>query len=170
MTNKHIDVMFTQKKKKRYTEQEAYIKLSALCATCECCCQDIMKKMANWDMSDEEKNAVKEKLMKERFIDENRFARAFVRDKFRYNKWGKVRIAQELKMRNISSQDIDDGMEEIEEEDNLGMLRELIRKKKSSTKGKNAYEVKAKLYRYAMGKGFSYNDIAKVIGDIDDDV
>ena len=169
MTNEHIAIMFTQKKKKRYTEQEAYIKLSALCAKCECCCQDIMKKMANWDMSDEEKNAVKEKLMKERFIDENRFARAFVRDKFRYNKWGKVRIAQELKMRNISSQDIDDGMEEIEE-DNLDTLRELIRKKKSSTKGKNAYEVKAKLYRYAMGKGFSYNDIAKVIGDIDEDV
>lgn len=155
--------------KKRYTEQEAYTALSALCATCEYCRHDMMKKMSRWDMTDEEKDWVVEKLIGERFIDESRFARAFVRDKFRYNKWGKARITQELKMRGIAEMHIQEGLEEIEEEESLDLLRDLLEKKRPSVKGKNGYEVRAKLYRYAMGKGFAADDIAKVIGEIDCD-
>ena len=155
--------------KKRCTEQEAYTTLSALCATCKYCRHDMMKKMDRWEMSQQEKDSVVQRLMEERFIDEGRFARAFVRDKFRYNKWGRMRIELELKMRGISAAHIQEGMEEIEEADNLSMLRELIKKKRPGVKGNSEYEIRAKLYRYAMGKGFTADDIAKVIGDIDDD-
>lgn len=154
--------------KKRCTEQEAYTALSALCATCEYCRHDMMKKMNRWEMSQQEKESVVQRLTEERFIDESRFARAFVRDKFRYNKWGWVRIVLELKKRGISAAHIQEGMEEIEEADNLSMLRELIKKKRPGVKGSSEYEIRAKLYRYAMGKGFTSDDIAKVIGDIDD--
>ncbi len=154
--------------KKRYTKQEAYIKLSAMCAACEYCRHDMLKKMANWDISEEEKLQVLELLVAERFIDERRFARAFARDKFRYNKWGRVRIAQEMKMRGIASADIDAGLEEIEDNDNLSLLRELINKKRPTVKGKNDFEIKAKLFRYAIGKGFAAEDIAKVISMEDD--
>ncbi len=154
--------------KKRCTEQEAYTALAALCATCEYCRHDMMKKMDRWDMSQQEKDSVVRRLVEERFIDESRFARAFVRDKFRYNKWGRVRIELELKMRGIAAAHIQEALEEIEETDNLDMLRELIRKKRPGVKGSSEYEIRAKLYRYAMGKGFTAADIAKVIGDIDE--
>ena len=100
--------------------------------------------------------------------DEKRFAHAFVRDKFRYNRWGRVRISQELKMRHIDDNVIEDALEEIEEDDNLQTLREIIEKKRPSVKGKSEYEIRGKLIRFALGRGFSMSDAVKVIGDLDE--
>lgn len=156
------------KKKKQYTEQEAYTRLSALCAMGERCCYDMQKKMKNWELPEGAEERIVEKLVKERFIDEGRFARAFVRDKFRYNRWGRVRIQQELRLRQIPQKHIDEALEEIESDDNLSTLSEIIRKKRPSVKGKNEYEIKGKLIRFALGRGFSMEDITKVIGSIDE--
>lgn len=157
-----------EKKKKQYTEQEAYTRLSALCAMGERCCYDMQKKMKNWELPEGAEERIVEKLVKERFIDEGRFARAFVRDKFRYNRWGRVRIQQELRLRQIPQKHIDEALEEIESDDNLSTLSEIIRKKRPSVKGKNEYEIKGKLIRFALGRGFSMEDITKVIGSIDE--
>ena len=124
--------------------------------------------MRNWELPEGAEDRVIEKLVKEKFIDECRFSRAFVRDKFRYNRWGKIRIRQELKLRQISQKYIDEALKEIDSSDNLSTLSEIIRKKRPSVKGKNEYEIKAKLIRFALGRGFSMDDIAKVIGDIDE--
>ena len=158
-----------EKQKKKYTEQEAYTRLSALCAMGEHCCHDIQKKMNNWELPEGADVKIIEKLVKEKFIDENRFAHAFVRDKFRYNRWGKIRIQQELRLRQIPQKHIDEALEEIESDDNLSTLKEIIRKKRPSVKGRNKYEIKAKLIRFALGRGFSMDDITKVIGDVDDE-
>ena len=157
-----------EKKNKQYTEQEAYTRLSALCAMGERCCYDMQKKMKNWELPEGAEDRIVEKLVKERFIDEGRFARAFVRDKFRYNRWGRVRIQQELRLRQIPQKHIDEALEEIESDDNLSTLSEIIRKKRPSVKGKNEYEIKGKLIRFALGRGFSMEDITKVIGSIDE--
>ena len=157
-----------EKTKKQYTEQEAYTRLSALCAMGERCCYDMQKKMKNWELPEGAEDRIVEKLVKERFIDEGRFARAFVRDKFRYNRWGRVRIQQELRLRQIPQKHIDEALEEIESDDNLSTLSEIIRKKRPSVKGKNEYEIKGKLIRFALGRGFSMEDITKVIGSIDE--
>ena len=157
-----------EKKKKQYTEQEAYTRLSALCAMGERCCYDMQKKMKNWELPEGAEDRIVEKLVKERFIDEGRFARAFVKDKFRYNRWGRVRIQQELRLRQIPQKHIDEALEEIESDDNLSTLSEIIRKKRPSVKGKNEYEIKGKLIRFALGRGFSMEDITKVIGSIDE--
>ena len=158
-----------EKQKKKYTEQEAYARLSALCAMGERCCHDVLKKMNNWELPEGAEDRIIEKLVKERFVDEGRFARAFVRDKFRYNRWGKIRIQQELRLRQIPQKHIDDALEEIESDDNLSTLKEIIRKKRPSVKGKSEYEIKAKLIRFAIGRGFSMDDITKVIGDMDEE-
>ena len=158
-----------EKQKKKYTKQEAYTRLSALCAMGEHCCHDIQKKMNNWELPEGADVRIIEKLVKEKFIDENRFAHAFVRDKFRYNRWGKIRIQQELRLRQIPQKHIDEALEEIESDDNLSTLKEIIRKKRPSVKGRNEYEIKAKLIRFALGRGFSMDDITKVIGDVDDE-
>jgi regulatory protein len=157
-----------EKKKHIYTEQEAYQKLSALCAMSEQCCHDVMKKMKRWEVADEVAVRIVARLVKEKFIDEERFARAFVKDKFRYNHWGQVRIEQELKMRKIAPKHIEMGLEELKEEDSLGALREMIQKKRPTVKGKNEYEIRGKLIRFALGRGFAMDDIMKVVGSLDE--
>lgn len=149
-------------------EQEAYQRLSALCALSEQCCHDVMKKMKRWEVADEVAERIVARLIKEKFIDEERFARAFVKDKFRYNHWGQVRIEQELKMRKIAPKHIEMGLEELKEEDSLGALREMIQKKRPTVKGKNEYEIKGKLIRFALGRGFAMDDIMKVVGSLDE--
>jgi len=158
-----------EKKKHIYTEEEAYLKLSALCAVSEQCCHDMMQKMRRWELAEELAERVVARLVKERFIDEERYARAFVRDKFRYNHWGRVRIEQELKRKKIAQRHIDEALEEIDEKDNLKALREMIQKKRPSVKGKNEYEIKGKLIRFALGRGFQMDDIIKVVGNLEDE-
>lgn len=151
-------------KKHTYSEQEAYIKLSALCASAEYCEYDLRKKARNWDTP---LDSIISRLRQERFIDDSRYAHAFVRDKFRYNHWGRVRITQELKMRKISADIIEDALCEIPEEDNLDTLRRLIDTKRKSVKGKSEYEIRGKLIRFALGRGFQMDDIIKVVGEAD---
>lgn len=159
-----------EKKKRAYSEQEAYNKLSALCAMSELCCYDMQRKMRNWEMPEGARERVVEKLLKEHFIDEARYAHAFVRDKFRYNHWGKVRIQQELRLRNIAQLLIDDALQEnIPQEDNISTLKDLIEKKRPTVKGRSQYEIKGKLIRFAVSKGFSIDDVMKVVGDLDED-
>lgn len=157
-----------EKKKHIYTEEESYLKLSALCAVSEQCCHDMMQKMRRWGLAEELAEKVVSRLVKERFIDEGRYAKAFVRDKFRYNHWGRMRIEQELKKRKIAQRHIDEALEEIDEKDNLESLREMIRKKRPSVKGKNEYEIRGKLIRFALGRGFQMDDIIKVVGSLDE--
>ncbi|MGX8683077.1 MAG: regulatory protein RecX, partial [Bacteroidales bacterium] len=101
-----------ERKQHIYTEQEAYQKLSALCAMSEQCCHDMMRKMSRWQMDQEVAEKVVARLVKEGFINEERYARAFVRDKFRYNHWGEVKIKHELKLKGISQKHIEAGLEE----------------------------------------------------------
>lgn len=160
----------------RKTEQEAYQRLSALCVTAEYCLSDMRKKMARWDLTDKDgepaegaEERVLERLVRERFVDETRYAHAFVRDKSRYNRWGRIRIQAELKRRNIPERIIEDALSEIVDEENLDTLRTLIEHKRSSVKGRNAYEIRGKLIRFALSRGFAMDDIYKVLdADTDD--
>lgn len=159
--------MRMERKRKKYTEQEAYQRLSALCAMGEHCCYDVEKKMQQWELPAGADERIVARLVKERFIDEERYARAFVRDKFTYNHWGKVRLQHELKMRHIAQRHIDQALDTIEAEDTLAALEELIRKKRPSVKGKNPYEIHGKLIRFALGRGFSMDDILRVVGTVE---
>ena len=152
-----------------YTEQEAYTRLSALCAMGEQCCWDVERKMRRWELPAETIERVTRRLVEERFIDEERFAHAFVRDKFRYNHWGKVRIEQALRLRHIASRHIEEALREIEDTDHLDALRDIIEKKRPTVKGRNNYEIKGKLIRFALGRGFEMDEILKVVGNLDDE-
>lgn len=149
--------------------------MSYLCASAEYCKADILKKMSRWEIvgddeddENEDKQAairqrIIERLIADRFIDEERFAHAFVRDKFRYNRWGRNRIQQELKRRNIPQNTIEEALEEIPSEENLETLKHLISAKRPSVKGRSDYEINAKLIRFALGRGFRMDEILKVI-------
>lgn len=144
------------------SEEQAYQKLAALCAVSEQCVADIRRKMQRWTIIGDAEGII-DRLIKERFIDERRFARAFALDKFRYNHWGREMIRMEMKRRLISSADIDYGLSEIPEDEYEAALRHLIEAKRPTVKGKSEYEVKQKIIRYALGKGYEMDEILRII-------
>lgn len=149
--------------KRMISENDAMIRLTAKCAGAEYCRADIRKMMSRWELPEGVADKIIKRLQDERYIDEQRYAHAFVRDKFRYNHWGWIRIEQELKRRGIAQEYIDEAKEEISEDANLEALRKIIDTKRRTVKGKNEYEVNAKLFRFALSRGFSYEDIKEVI-------
>ena len=144
-------------------EKQAYLKLSALCARSEHCAYEMTEKMRRWQMSEEEQAAVIERLVKERFIDDERYARAFAADKIKYNKWGQRKVEQALFMKRIDGKIIDAVLAEIDDDTYLDILRPLISAKRRSTKAENDYELRGKLIRFALSRGFTMNLIEKVL-------
>lgn len=153
--------------KKHKTVDEAYLYLSALCVGCEYCISDMRRKMHAWTMPEGSEEDVITRLLKDNFVNESRYASAFVRDKFRHNKWGWQKIQFELRRKGISDEDIENARQEISDEEVAETLRKLLESKRRTIKGRNDYDIKAKLFRFALSRGFSYDQIEDVI-DIDD--
>lgn len=158
------------------TREQALCRLTTLCAKAEYCRHDIWQKMLRWQIDPEPdqdlsmKQAILNELVRERYIDERRFAHAFVRDKFRYNRWGRVRILQELHKREIADEVANEALdEELAEEDVTDTLRQLIDTKRRSVKGRNDYEINGKLIRFALSRGFDMETIRRVINNTEED-
>jgi len=122
--------------------------------------------MDAWEISYEEQNKIIQQLQKEKFLDEERYCKAFVNDKTRYNHWGIYKIRFELKKKHIPESFIRDALENIDSEENLERLRLLIEQKKKSVKGKSEWEIRQKLLRFAAGRGFSQTEIETVLGEL----
>ena len=149
---------------------EILYKLTAKCSVSEQCMSDIEAKLSRYDLTEEERTRILRHLVEEKYIDDRRYAEAFVRDKYRFNKWGRIKIAQGLRMKGIDSETISTAMKAIDEAEYLDILRDLIKAKRKSTRGKNDYEINGKLVRFATGRGFEYAAIRQCMGtdDFDD--
>lgn len=150
------------------TEQEAYLRLAALCAQAEHCEQEMRDKMRRWGLDEAAQDKVVERLTKERYIDEERYARAFVKDKIRYNKWGRRKVQQALWMKHISDDIQQQVLDEIDEKDYLDVLRPLLKQKRKSIKAESDYELNQKLVRFALSRGFGF-DIIRQCLDVNED-
>ena len=127
--------------KKEMTEQEAFLQLAALCAQAEHCEQEMRDKMKRWELDETVQNRIIERLAKDRYIDQERFARAFVNDKIR----------------------------EIDDQEYLSVLRPLLKQKRKSIKAQSDYELNQKLVRFALSRGFTF-DIIRQCLDVDDEM
>ena len=144
---------------KEVTEQGAYLQLAQLCARAEHCQHEMLEKMRRWEMSDEAQARVMARLVKERYVDDERYARAFVRDKIRYNKWGRRKVEQALWQKRIDEVIRQQVLDEVDDEEYLSVLRPLLKQKRRSTKAASDYELNQKLVRFALGRGFTYDII-----------
>ena len=153
--------------KKEMTEQEAYLQLAALCAQAEHCQQEMRDKMRRWELDETVQNRILARLVKERYIDDERYARAFVKDKIRYNKWGRRKVQQALWQKHIDSDVQQRVLDEIDEKEYLDVLRPLLKQKRKSIKAASDYEQNQKLVRFALGRGFGF-DIIRQCLDVDD--
>jgi regulatory protein len=153
--------------KKAITEQEAYLQLAALCAQAEHCQQEMRDKMRRWELDETAQNRIVARLVKERYIDDERYARAFVKDKIRYNKWGRRKVQQALWLKHIDSEIQQRVLDEIDEKEYLDVLRPLLKQKRKSIRAMSDYELRQKLVRFALGRGFGF-DIIRQCLDVDD--
>ncbi len=162
--------------KKDMTEQEAYLQLAALCAQAEHCQQEMRDKMRRWELDETVQNRIVARLVKERYVDDERYARAFVKDKIRYNKWGRRKVQQALWQKHIDADVQQRVLDEIDEIEYLDILRPLLKQKRKSIKAESDYELNQKLVRFALGRGFGFDIIRQCLNvddidieDIDDD-
>lgn len=156
------------KGKKPITEQQALLKLTALCASSEHCSQEMEDKMKRWELPEDAIARNMEFLIKHQFVDDARFARFFINDKVKYNKWGHRKVEQALWMKHIPKELSDPVFEEMEDEVYLETLRPMLQNKYTTIKAKNDYERSMKLIRFALGRGYSMDIIRKCIDNLDD--
>jgi regulatory protein len=146
--------------------KQAILRAEALCSQQEKCRHDIREKLIKWEVSEKDTEKVLDHLETEKFIDESRFAAFFARDKFRFNRWGKIKISYALKQKQITESIIQSALESIPEEEYLAALTEELQKKRKAIRGKNAWDIRSKLTRFAQQRGFEFNLIQKTIDAI----
>ena len=155
-------------KKKPITEQEALQKLSALCARAEHSSGEMLEKMRRWQLSEDARKRVLDRLIDEKFVDDERFARLFVREKIRFDRWGRRKIEQALYQKGVASDISRRVLDEVDDEAYVAELKKLIAAKRRSVQAESDYEMRAKLTKYALGRGFGYNVIRQCIDGADE--
>ena len=151
---------------RKYPPFETRDRIKKWCDLQERAHSDVTKKLKTWGVFHDEADQIISELISENYLNEERFARAFARGKFRIKKWGWKKIEVELKRKYVSKYSIALAKEEIEESDYLATLEEVIEKKRRFVKGDSEWEINQKLIRFALGKGYSYEDIQGVIGNV----
>lgn len=139
---------------KTYTVDEAQKKLENYCAYQERCHKEVRNKLRDMRMIPEAIDNIMVHLIQQNYLNEERFAKAYVRGKFRIKKWGKNRLLRELKFRQISKYSIDSAMKEIDLDDYYLTLDELVIKRIDQVNEKNIYKKKKKVADYLLYRGW----------------
>lgn len=145
------------------TETEALSKVAAYCSAAEHCRAEVSEKLQRWGIPYDAIERILRRLEDEKYIDEERFCRAFINDKYRFAKWGKVKIAQALQLKKIPYNTSRQFLNEIDEEEYRSVLNALLASKRKSVHAENEYELNGKLMRFALSRGFEMNDIRHCI-------
>ena len=153
---------------KQLTEQEALFQLTALCSQAEHCSYEMTEKMRKWQISDEAQARIMQHLVEERYIDDERFCRYFVKDKIRYNKWGRRKVEQALWAKHIDSDISKAILDEVDDEEYINILRPMIKSRRKQMKDMSEYEANARLMRWAIGRGFTFDIIRQCIDGVEE--
>lgn len=146
--------------------KEALAKATELCSHSEKCSYDIKLKCQEWQLSREETVKLIDFLSEEKFIDQQRYANSFVSDKFRFNKWGKIKLSYALRQKQIEDKYIREALDGLPEEEYSKVLRDLLTSKAKTVKDKDAYTRRNKLLAFVQGKGFGVEEALKIIEEI----
>ena len=158
--NHTIETMFTHQPLSR---EKALAKLAALCARAEYCTGDMEDKMRRWGLSS---NDIKENiayLVDNKYIDNARYCKAFVNDKIAYNHWGRRKIEQALWMKHVPESVSAPILDAVPEENYISVLKPLLASKAATVKAESDYERQMKLMKFAMGRGFSIDEIKQCL-------
>ena len=140
--------------KKKLSPTEAKQKIYRYCAYQERSHKEVRDKLYEYGLYRDEVEELLSALITEGFLNEERFAKAFAGGKFRMQRWGRIKILNELEARGLTSNCIKIGMKEIEDADYIKTLREILERKLNQLDEENAFVKRDKLARYAIQKGF----------------
>jgi len=141
-------------------------KAQNFCSKQETCISGIRKKLEQWGINPAYHERIQKDLEAEKFIDEARYASLFVKEKFRLNQWGIIKIHHALKLKQIPEDIINEAINEIPDDEYFRTLEKIMRQKLRNIKAGNKFEQKGKLYRYASSKGYENDKIMQVINNI----
>ena len=159
--------MYSEDKKvKEVSYSSALSKMQFICSRQEKCCSDIRKKLENWHLSYDDQDNIIQSLIDDKFIDEKRYTGFYVRDKYKFNKWGRIKISHHLKQKQIPEYIIMEAFDSISDELYEENLKEILSSKLRSTREEDPYKLKAKLFRFAQSRGFESNLILRNIEDL----
>jgi len=140
--------------KQKYPPEELLFRIKVWCDLQERSQQEVRDKLYSWGLHREECEGTIATLIEENYLNEERFARAYVGGKFRIKQWGRNKILQGLKLKKVSSYCIKLGLQEINEEDYLQTLQQLLEKKWKMVSGGNMLEKQQKVGSYLLQRGF----------------
>ena len=153
---------------KEMTEKDALFKLTALCSQAEHCTYEMLEKMRRWEIADDAQARIMEYLVREKYVDDERYCRLFVKDKIRYNKWGRRKVEQALMQKRISRDIYQPVLDDVDDEEYLTILKPLLQNKRRQLKAMSEYEANGRLIRFAISRGFTMDIIRQCINDTDD--
>lgn len=154
------------KKEKTISIDQAYGRMVKICSRKECCAFDIQKKLMRMELPEGASDEIIHRLKENRFINDDRFIRSFINDKLRFNKWGRRKIELALFQKRLPREAVERIFSEFDEADLSRSLPVLLERKWKGITGKSLYERKSKLIRYALGRGFTMEQINKYLAEL----
>jgi regulatory protein len=146
--------------------KEALLRLQRLCAMQEKCLWDVRKKMLRWGLGKAEMEEVEQRLVAEKFVDEARYAAAFVREKVKFSRWGVNKIRAALHAKKIGSDLVDDALREVDPIRQKDDVAKELQKKAQAAQATSPKKLFAKLVRFGVSRGYDYEDVVKAAGKI----
>lgn len=141
--------------KSTLTPQEALTKLMDYCSRMERSAFDVRQKLYKWQMSKQDSESIIDRLYDENFLSDERYLASYIKGKFIYNKWGKIKIKYNLKLKGFPDLLIENTIDDIIcDNEYEELVSDQIRKKNLTIKDDNQYSRKAKLLRYAQSRGY----------------
>lgn len=147
-------------------DSEIIKRMQMLCSRRERCTSEIKRKLAGYNLSIQEINRITEILSKENYINDERYAISYAHDKFRFNKWGKIKIEYQLKRSGLSDVYILKALESIDSNEYLNMIKSELSKKLKKEKSSDTYILKSKLMRFGQSKGFETELVFSIMNEI----
>lgn len=148
------------------TSKEAFSRAAQICSKAEKCSTEIKRKIIEWGFDKYDAEAIVEQLRNEKFIDDERYARAFVREKFKFNKWGRIKISYSLKQKGMPEKYILLGLEEINEDQYVELLLKTMKDKAKTIKSNNKFDKMGKIIRFTQNRGFEPEYIHRYLDKI----
>ena len=158
------------KVKRPKTAEKALASLMRLCARAERSSGDAMRLMATWMVPEGDRQGVLQRLIKDRFIDDSRYAEAFVREKSNLSAWGEYKIRATLRRKGIADEIINNALQLMPTEQNIERLTERLKRKMRTIKYDTTYQLKTKLIRHALSLGFTMDDVLKCVEEVMRDI
>ena len=149
--------------KRPLTPDAAQVRAEELCARADYSSGEIRERLIRWGIYPDEADRIVERMIDSRFIDDERFAHAFARDKIEYSRWGKRKVALSLYQKRVDRDIINDVLDEIDEEKYEAVLAAVLATKRRSIEEPDTSEGRTKLFRHAVSRRFEPDLVAKII-------